>query len=63
MRLRKEKIMANNTNDVRKNINPPFGPPFSLTPGPSVPGVTNGKVREWNLLLFAKSVGSSKVQL
>ena len=31
-------IMANNTNDERKSINPPLSPPFSLTPGPPVLG-------------------------
>ena len=63
MYLQEEKIMANNTNDERKNINPALSPPYSLTPGPSVPGVTNGKDREWSLLLLAEFVGSSKVRL
>lgn len=63
MNLQEEEIMANNTNDECKNINPALISPYSLTPGPSVPGVTNGKVREWSLLLLAKSVGCSKVRL
>ena len=38
--------MANNTNEERRSIDTSIGPPFILTPDPSVPGVTDGKVRE-----------------
>ena len=38
--------MANNTNDERRSINTSISPPFILRPDPSMPGVTDGKVRE-----------------